>query len=170
MDADEVDSSFWQVSFFCNNMHESYCLIRFACLILPHLSYLLILFVFLTFAHICSYLLILSHNVCLSHSLAIAFFSVEYVARLVLCPKKWKWAVLGLLNKTELMTFPKVPHGPHECHWPCCNRSVLHLNHPLWYIPPSSHLNSHLLPRVARHEDHQQGRHHDPSGQENIFS
>ena len=61
---------------FCNNMHE---------------SYLLILFVFLTFAHICSYLLILSHNVCLlSHSLAIAFFSVEYVTRLVLCPKKWK--------------------------------------------------------------------------------
>ena len=46
---------------------------------------------FVIFAHICSYLLILSHNVCLlSHSLAIAFFSVEYVTRLVLCPKKWK--------------------------------------------------------------------------------
>ena len=37
-------------------------------------------------------------------------------------------------------------------------------------VAPDSRLHYIFCPRLARHEDHQQGRHHDPSGQQNVFS
>ena len=37
-------------------------------------------------------------------------------------------------------------------------------------VAPDSRLHYIFCPRLARHEDHQQGRHNDPSGQQNVFS
>ena len=157
------------------------------------------------------------------HSLAIAFFSVEYVARLVVCPKKWKWEFVEK-NKTELMTFPPSPGLSRtawmwstllrssrstsrssslvrRCFWSDqmlqirSDASDLHrlsLDNYLQFLSGKKmlwvsitiniliiltgtyyddlSLDHTWRLRVARHEDHQQGRHHDQTGQYITYS
>ena len=148
MDADEVDSSFWQVSFFLQ---------QHAWIIFAHIVCL---------SHICSYL-----TYCLPVSQPRNCFllgGVRHEAR-------------PLPKEVEVSSFRSQSNGTNDISPPGSSRiawmslTLLQLFPSIsrsssLVAPPPSPLHYIFCPRVARHEDHQQGRHHDPSGQENIFS